>query len=168
MNSKPSYLTTLKKYAEIYRLLGVVELELRRRIPNTLSKRRPTEPWFEFFQFDTHPNYLLKTALRRNSNQITGIEARLPFSFWVRIFRMSNFETLWRDKLVEIFPNLPKPYSLKSYRRISMKLRIVHKLRNKIAHYEPMKIHSKSSEVQDLIFLIHALGVEVQLNPSDL
>lgn len=158
----------LERYSEIYKLLGVIELELRTRVPNTLSKPKSTEPWFQYFEFDTYPNYLLKIALKRNSDLINGVESYLPFSFWVRIFRLGNFEKVWQVRMFEIFPNLANPNSLKSYRKISKKLKSAQKVRNKIAHFDLVRISTKSPEFQDLIFLIEALGIEAQLNPKDL
>jgi hypothetical protein len=161
MIPRPAYSKELETFSEIYLLLGVIEIELRLRVPSTLSRSDSSVDWFEYFEFDTYPNFLLSNALRKNKGNSEGIEFKLPFGFWVRVFRIKNFEKVWKEKLIDVFPNLPKPYSPKTYRSLSKRFLRVHKLRNKIAHYELIKLRSQSQEIQDLIFLIKVLGIEI-------
>lgn len=171
MKSSPLYISKLERYSQIYKLLGVIEIELRLRVPATLSKnyvKYPDKKWFEHFEFDKYPAYVLEKAITSNRGFSTNIESKLPFGFWVRIFRNSNRDSIWSNDISEVFPQLENPRTQKSYRRVSKKLNNIHKLRNKIAHYNFIELNANSSEVRDLMFLINALGVEVQLNPSDL
>ena len=161
MIPRPVYSKELEKFSEIYLLLGVIELELRARIPSTLSISNQSIHWFENFEFDTYPNHLLSKALKKTKGNPVGIESKLPFGFWVRLFRSKNFEMIWQGKLSDIFPHLPKPDSKKSYQSLSRRLLRVHKLRNKIAHFELIKLKSESQDVQDLIYLVRALGIEI-------
>jgi hypothetical protein len=157
----PTYSKELETFSEVYLLLGAIELELRLRIPSTLSSGNCTIRWFEHFEFDTYPNYLLFNALKRANGNPVGIESKLPFGFWVRLFRIKNFEMIWKGKMSEVFPQLPKPDSKKSYQSLSRRLYRVHKLRNKIAHYGLIKLKRQSQDIQDLIFLIRVLGIEI-------
>ncbi len=75
---------------------------------------------------------------------------------------------IWKGRISEVFPQLPKPDSQKTYQSLSKRLNRIHKLRNKIAHYELIKLRHQSQDIQDLIFLINVLGIEIQLNPKDL
>lgn len=161
MIPRPQYSKELETFSEVYLLLGVIELELRLRVPSTLSRDDSSINWFDYFEFDTYPNFLLSNALKKNRGNPEDIESKLPFGFWVRVFRIKNFEKIWKEKLIYIFPYLPKPYSQKSYRSLSRRLLRIHKLRNKIAHYELIKLRSQSQEIQDLIFLIRVLGIEI-------
>jgi hypothetical protein len=171
MKSSLLYNHYLEKYSQIYKLLGVIEIELRLRVPATLSKNNvefPDKKWFEHFVFDKYPAFVLERAITSNRGSSTNIESKLPFGFWVRIFRNSNFDSIWGNDISEVFPQLENPRTQKSYRRISKKLNSAHKLRNKVAHYSFIELNANSREVQDLMFLINALGVDAQLNPSDL
>jgi hypothetical protein len=161
MIPRPIYSKDLETFSEVYLLLGVIELELRQRIPSTLSSSNSSIKWFENFEFDTYPNYLLSNALRRLNGNPAGIESKLPFGFWVRLFRIKNFEMIWKGKIGEVFPQLSKPDSQKTYQSLSKRLYRVHKLRNKIAHYEAIKLKSQSQDIQDLIYLIKALGIDI-------
>jgi hypothetical protein len=161
MIPRPIYLKELEDYSDLYLLLGLVELELRQRIPSTLSRSDSHNKWFENFEFDTYPKYQISSALRRANGNPVGIESRLPFGFWVRLFRLKNFEMIWKGRLSEVFPRLPKPDSQKTYQSLSKRLNRIHKLRNKIAHYELIKLRIQSQDIQDLIFLIKALGIEI-------
>jgi len=161
MIPRPIYSKELENYSELYLLLGVIELELRQRVPSTLSCSNDNAKWFENFEFDTYPNYHLSNALRRANGNPVGIESKLPFGFWVRLFRVKNFEMIWKGRISEVFPQLPKPDSRKTYQSLSKRLNRIHKLRNKIAHYELTKLRSQSQDIQDLIFLIKVLGIEI-------
>ena len=161
MIPRPAYSRELETFSELHLLLGVIELELRRRIPSTLSSSSNHFKWFEYFEFDAYPNYQLSNALRRANGNPVGIETKLPFGFWVRLFRVKNFEMIWKGRLIEVFPQLPKPNSQKTYQSLSKRLNRIHKLRNKIAHYELIKLRIQSQDIQDLIFLIKALGIEI-------
>lgn len=171
MKSSLQYNRNLERYSQIYKLLGVIEIELRLRVPATLSKNNvvfPDKKWFEHFEFDSYPAFVLERAITNNRGSSTNIESKLPFGFWVRIFRNSNFGSIWGNDISEVFPQLENPRTQKSYRRISKNLNKAHKLRNKVAHYSFIELNANSSEVQDLMFLIDALGVDFQLNPRDL
>jgi hypothetical protein len=161
MIPRPVYSKELEIFSEVYLLLGVIELELRKRIPSTLSSINLSNRWFENFEFDTYPNFLLSNVLKRTNGNPVGIESKLPFGFWVRLFRTKNFEMIWKGRMSEVFPYLPKADSRKTYQSLSRRLYRVHRLRNKIAHYEVIKLQSQSQDIQDLIYLIRVLGIDI-------
>ena len=161
MIPRPHYSRELETFSKVYLLLGVIEIELRSRVPATLSRVNGNKFWYENFEFDSYPNYLIENVLKRRKGNPVGVESRLPFGFWVRIFRVKNFEMIWQGRINEIFPLLPKPNSKKTYDSLSRRLKRVHRLRNKIAHYELVKLKNQTQEIQDLMFLIRALGVEI-------
>lgn len=161
MIPRPTYSKELENYSELYLLLGVIELELRQRIPTTVSRNNNYIKWFENFEFDTYPNHQLSNALKRANGNPVGIESKLPFGFWFRLFRIKNFEMIWKGRISEVFPQLPKPDSRKTYQSLSKRLNRILKLRNKVAHYELTKLKCQSQDIQDLIFLIKALGIEI-------
>ena len=161
MIPRPMYSKELEIFSEVYLLLGVIELELRRRIPSNLSSGNLSNKWFENFEFDTYPNFLLSNALRRANGNPIGIESKLPFGFWVRLFRTKNFEMIWKGRMSEVFPQLPKADSQKTYQSLSRRLYRIHKLRNKIAQYEVIKLKGQSQDIQDLIYLIRVLGIDI-------
>ena len=74
MIPRPIYSKELEDYSDLYLLLGVVELELRERIPSTLSRSDSHDKWFENFEFDTYPKYQISNALRRANGNPVGIE----------------------------------------------------------------------------------------------
>lgn len=56
MIPRPSYSKELETFSEIYLLLGVIEIELRLRVPSTLGSGNSSINWFDYFVFDTYPN----------------------------------------------------------------------------------------------------------------
>ncbi len=70
---------TLDRYAELYRLLGVIELTLRERIPATLSSNSKNLNWVEVVGRDPYRAAELNRFQVKRANPL--IE-KLPFGFW--------------------------------------------------------------------------------------
>ena len=76
MIPRPLYSKELETFSEIYLLLGVIEIELRLRVPSTLGSGDSSINWFDYFVFDTYPNFRIyqshiprkRIALSRNGS----------------------------------------------------------------------------------------------------
>ena len=71
------------------------------------------------------------------SYTIDDIIVELSFGFWTGLFINDDQETLWRSTLCEAFPNgkSDNNFDADGMRR---RLKMIHALRNRIAHHEPI------------------------------
>lgn len=81
--------------------------------------------------------------------------AELAFKFWVNLFTARFDRRLWNKHLQSTFPNLPASLPLTLARQtIHQDLDQIRKLRNRIAHHEPIflrDIHEDHTRVNRLI-----------------
>jgi hypothetical protein len=100
------YENELKRYTVLYFLLGVVEHELRARIPIALSDYAFTQgqlDWWEPLPQSYQNLISLERAKRKNGFSANGIEQHLPFSFWRFLFVGEHFSTIWSESLYSVF-----------------------------------------------------------------
>ena len=155
------YEVELKRYAVLYFLLGVVEHELRARVPAVLSDAAFTFgklDWWEVLPGTIQNNRSIERAIAKNGNSPFGFEHKLPFSFWRFIFVGENFLTLWGDHLSGIFPNLERPLDKRTFDQVCNRIYRAYVLRNKVAHYEFLAVQRFDSEKKKLLWLIDAMG----------
>jgi hypothetical protein len=155
------YEEELKRYTVLYFLLGVVEHELRARIPIAMSDyaySRGIRDWWEVVPQSYQNLKSIERATKKNGNSLNGFEQHLPFSFWRYIFVGENFPTFWRESLHTIFPNLKNALTKTSYDQICNRIYLAYQLRNKIAHYE-LQTHIKfEREKERLLWMINMLA----------
>jgi hypothetical protein len=155
------YEDELRRYTVLYFLLGVLEHELRARIPIALSDYAYISGALDWW--DTVPQTRqnlnnISRAIRKNGDSPNGFEHHLPFSFWRYIFVGENYTTLWRESLHTIFPRLNQPLEKRSYDQICNRIYRAYVIRNKVAHYEFMAIQKYENEKLHLLWLIKAMG----------
>lgn len=92
----------------------------------------------------------------RRSESTTGkVIPELKFVFWQKMFTSRFDERLWQPQLNRVFPHLPTNQSVETSREeIYQRLEQVRKLRNRIAHHEPIFKRDLASDYQAIELLI--------------
>ncbi|MFM6940656.1 MAG: hypothetical protein ACKOXI_01590 [Candidatus Planktophila sp.] len=155
------YEIELGRYTALYFLLGVVEHELRARVPMALSDYAFTSgklEWWESIPQSFENLRSIEKAKKKNGNSSLGFEQHLPFSFWRFLFVGENYLTIWRESLHSIFPRLSEPRSKKSFDRVCNRIYRAYVLRNKVAHYEFHAVQKYENEKNQLLWLIYIMG----------
>lgn len=82
---------------------------------------------------------LLSTRAKGGSQRTGRVVAELAFKFWVNIFSSRFDRRLWDAHLLAAFPHLPTGLTISQARlHIHTELDQVRRLRNRIAHHEPI------------------------------
>lgn len=144
----------LDRYAELYQLLGVIELTLRERIPITLSNNSRNLDWTHVIGRDPYRAAELNKYQIKRRNLLTET---LPFGFWCRLFIPKNYTTIWRAGAFQAFPETDSLMSYSGYLTLCHQFKRLNRLRNCVAHYQFREIshHSKDLElVHDVLALM--------------
>jgi len=148
------YVWNMMISSTFYPPLQCLEVTLRNSIHRELSKKY-NATWYENINNllkynDQEKIQSAKDALLKQGKPLepSRIVAELSFGFWVSLLgkgERGNYETLWRNALYKAFPNA-KPRR----KEVHNDLDKIRKLRNRIAHHEP--IHKRDlREDYDLI-----------------
>lgn len=96
----------------------------------------------------------LNDARNKPSSTSTGkVIAELSFGFWENMFRASFDAALWTPHLTRVLPNLAMPVYL-GRGHVHTELIKLRKLRNRIAHHEPLLKLNVPQTMNDLQALI--------------
>ena len=159
--SKNLFEFQLRMYANLYFMIGVLETRLRKRILITLSdfsRSKNYDEWIDLVPTTFGNIRSIKKALKKNRNQLVGIEEHLSFSFWRQLFDGRNYTVLWIPCLHKVFPNLVNPLTLRSYAQIGNNLAKANRIRNRVAHFNFRQAGDYEREKEVLIWLIVRLG----------
>lgn len=126
--------------------LHICEIVVRNAVAEVLESQYGSKwPWsagFEQSLPDPKIGYSPRADLRsaRRAAPTTGkVIPELAFVFWQKMFTGRYDVRLWNAYLVKTFPNLPHGQSVsKSRQAIYDDLEHIRKLRNRIAHHEPI------------------------------
>lgn len=142
----------------LYPPLHCLEVTLRNSIHRELSKKYDLE-WYDnitnLIKYDDQNKIIdAKSKLGRQSKPLEAsrIVAELNFGFWISLLgkgKSGNYEILWRNALHKAFPNtncLRKD--------IHRDLNKIRKLRNRIAHHEPIHKRDLREDYNLIIKLI--------------
>lgn len=84
-----------------------------------------------------------------------GVVAELKNVFWEKQFTKRHDQRLWEPYLFQLFPNLDPGGSVRIHRqRIACDLEAVRRLRNRIAHHEPIFNRNLQNDVQKICELV--------------
>lgn len=151
------YLINITLSKELFLPLHFFEILLRNEIHNTLSKQL-SEYWLLEETKILHTKELkkvlhVKSKLEYESKDTTigRIISELSLGFWVNLLNSPYEEKLWRPHLSQGFIHRPKNTERKQLRSILEK---IHRLRNRIAHYEPILHYPLDSNYKILIDII--------------
>ena len=133
------FLVRLNDYGVLYYLVGVIEVRLRRKMIMTLrniAKRKNRGEWFAVIPEERQFNNFLMRAINQNNGKIDGLEIYLPFLFWRNLFVSRNYTRLWTPVAHEVFSGLDDAISRSSFEAVQERIFIIHKIRNRVAHYD--------------------------------
>lgn len=134
--------------------LSAVEVTLRNAVDKTLVKRYGND-WHKPGKFrDTilseGGQLALDKAFERAPNPGRGqIIATLTFDFWSNIFR-EEYNAVWRSGIGIAFPNIPASHNRNDIQR---RVKKVNKLRNRVAHHEPIL----GENISDILSLLYEI-----------
>lgn len=156
------YLQNLELCEKLYYNLHWLEIILRNSINKSLCNRLGSE-WYstniDIFA-DVEKNKIEKSIsqLISDNKQINNpnIVANLNFGFWVNIFN-NPYDNLWRYCLRKAFPKTKEATFRKD---VSKRLHPILKLRNRVAHYEPILKYDLAKYNQNIIDIINWIEPE--------
>ncbi|PYI65941.1 hypothetical protein CVV68_16170 [Arthrobacter livingstonensis] len=124
-------------------------------------------PWNHSFEFSLpspqrgfNPRSELVSVRSRETT--TGkVVAELKFVFWQKMFTQRFDARLWDGHILSLFPNSTATADSDLRARIYSDLEVIRKLRNRMAHHEPIFARNLSAELEQILDLIELRSVEV-------
>lgn len=80
--------------------------------------------------------------------------AELKFKFWQSLFTSRHDHRLWAPRILTLFPNASGMTAPQLRRRIYDDLEVIRKLRNRIAHHEPIFTRNLEDDLMRILELI--------------
>lgn len=159
----------IQNYSRMYRLLGIFETGLRISIPRVLSARDVTKSnfcWYETPELSPKGSDALERAKTKalifeRSGKPIRPEHFLPLSFWRHLVRRPFYSSLWVPKLHKGFSGLANPKSLATFKTLDARFGRALVARNHVAHYSIGWKCDVDEEIQNLLWLIKALDLEL-------
>ena len=150
------YLDNLGQCQMFHSRLHWLEIGLRNAMNRQLTERHG-QNWFDDTRvisgsFEQQQVQKAKDTLLKDNKPIhnADIVAALNFGLWVNLFN-KPYENLWRTCLRKAFPHCPNTLMRKDFRE---KLHPILRLRNRIAHYEPIIGYDLSVRRENIIEII--------------
>lgn len=157
------YQWNLEVSAAFFVPLQIAEISVRNAIAEAIEyaygANWPLEKSFQISLSDSQsPHYSPRTDLKRcqSANNTTGkIIAELKFVFWERMLTRRHDDAIWNKHFNTVFPNTDKAIKIYELRRNCFTaLEKIRKLRNRIAHHEPIfsrNIQEEYDTIRDVI-----------------
>ena len=98
-----------------------------------------------------------RDLLNTRENQPTAgkVIPELKFAFWQSIFTSRHDQRFWNLYLTELFPNMDTSKSIQDRRKLIYdELEQIRRLRNRIAHHEPIFTRNLSDDYQKILSLV--------------
>lgn len=155
-----TYILNKQLSESFYCSLAVLEITLRNKINQELSKKYKRKDWYTCWEQDPKMEELWQKInavikrLKEHGKPLTpdNIIAELTFGFWASLFNTAYMHTLW-GQLRFVFPKMPKKQRKRNV--ISKKLNKVRtKVRNRVYHYEPIIWNKQIKERYEDIYII--------------
>lgn len=91
----------------------------------------------------------------RSREQTTGkVVAELKLSFWQAMFTARHDERIWHHQILSLFPNTAGKTAKELRKQVRDDLEVIRKLRNRIAHHEPIFARDLSDDLARMLDLI--------------
>jgi len=159
------YVENLRQCQIFYFKLHWLEIGLRNVINRQLSEKYGDQ-WFNNPRIGLNEKDKLqiqkaKNNLEKERKSLTNgnLISELNFGFWVNIFNL-YYDTLWRHCLRQAFT--PKTGVLER-KQLSKRLHPILKLRNRIAHYEPIVDYDLPKIGQDIIDIVQLIEPNIEI-----
>ena len=135
----------------LYGVLQGLEVLLRNAIHDQLTADYGQVEWWDAVKLEPEQGAMLRKArdilTKEGKALVAGrIVAELSFGFWTGLTG-PKYDVLWRDHLVKIFPRRPLQRS-----EVQTRLNSIRKLRNRIAHHEPILFSGRLQKYVHQIF----------------
>ncbi|WP_185732324.1 hypothetical protein [Burkholderia sp. Bp8963] len=96
------------------------------------------------------------TSARQGVRTVGKVIPELKFVFWQKMFTVRNDTRLWDPHLRRVFPNLDPSVSVATHRQLIYgQLEDIRKLRNRIAHHEPIFNRNLLQDYSTIMSLVH-------------
>jgi hypothetical protein len=93
---------------------------------------------------------------RLNQRTIGKVIPELKFAFWQSIFTSRHDQRFWTPYLENLFPNMDTTLSIEDRRKlIYSELEQIRRLRNRIAHHEPIFTRNLADDYQKILSLVN-------------
>ena len=139
--------------------IAVCEVVIRNAVDEALTALHgPNWPWAQGFYLSLPKqgrDQLVDARNKPTSTSTGKVIAELSFGFWEHMFKASFDAALWTPYLATVLPNMTMPVHL-GRGHVCKELGKLRKLRNRIAHHEPLlKINAQQhvTEIRALIAL---------------
>lgn len=144
------------------------EVSTRNAVSEALeSVYGPRWPWNHSFEFSLpspprgfNPRSEL-VAVRSRETTTGKVVAELKFVFWQKMFTQRFDARLWDNRIASLFPNAAVVVEAGLRSRIYSDLEVIRKLRNRMAHHEPIFARNLRDELAQILDLIQLRSAEV-------
>ncbi len=137
--------------------LQVCEVVIRNAVSDALEAVYLTEwPWNATFEKSLPYARRIELLQAREGASATGqVIPELTFYFWQSMFTNRFFVRLWEPFIDSIFPNIRNNMARQEKRKyIHDELEHIRKLRNRIAHHEPVFNRNLPEDYQKIVALV--------------
>lgn len=140
--------------------LHICEITLRNAISEMLQIRYGNRwPWAEGFErsLPAKGSYSPKNDLlqsRKHQKKTDKVIPELNFVFWQKMLTARFDQELWQKHFYDIFPNIPNQNSKEDRQALYDTVDKIRKLRNRIAHHEPIFFRDLEQEYQLILKVI--------------
>lgn len=150
-----------------YEALGVLEVVLRNAVCEQLVAHHGTQVghWYDdpLGVFSDRAADDIAAARKRVAKMGRGespgrVIAELNFGFWTFLFARRYESTLWTSYLRHSFPNLQPQRRDTAYRALA----VLHTLRNRIAHHEPIHTRALSADMLAIYRVLDWIDTDVR------
>lgn len=144
--------------------LHICEVIIRNAVSDALEsiygERWPWSTGFERSLPDPAHGYSPTKDLQNARRRVTTTGKVIPelkFVFWQKMFTRRYDTRLWNTHLMREFPNLDSTLPINNLRsNIYNELEVIRRLRNRIAHHEPIFCRNLIDDFQNITDLIHS------------
>jgi hypothetical protein len=142
--------------------LHLLEISLRNAVVEALNRVHTANwPWNNGFIRSLpspskayNPRRDLEGVAQRQPT-MGKVVAELKFAFWEKMFTLRHDEKIWNKHIKVVFPHAPSQLSIQELRkRIYDDIFKIRKLRNRIAHHEPIFVRDIQDEYERIFELV--------------
>lgn len=137
----------------LYGILQGLEVAFRNTIHSQLAADYGRTEWYDTLKLEPEQGAMLRKAketLNKEGKSLDAgrVVAELSFGFWTGLTG-PKYDVLWRNHLVKIFPRRPVQRA-----HVQARLNSIRKLRNRVAHHEPILSRPLQKDVNQILDLI--------------
>lgn len=163
LSSGELYVANIRISAQFWMLFHLLEVLLRNSISDRLLEMFPRDEWWgnpELFHRQEAEHIRaanVKTLNRKGLVSKGDVIAGLNFGFWTILISGSYHQKMWVGGLSKVF----RGYSGKR-KNLYQDLDRLRKLRNRIAHHEPIMNRDLHLDLNLMIQILHFLGLDLR------